>query len=594
MERTKISFTPSRPKLKPKLLLIAACSTPFLEKTLKFLFVDTQLSEVVLLVTNRFQADELRELPFNIKIIFTSYLQISYRTFSLLKNLKPDCIVLILERNTKNFYSRLELLAFLIPAKLKWYIENDLIVKFPNAEFYKRLIKTLTKLTARSLFSALNFLLIGTTLFVKGVFVLILHKGQKSYIRRLKRKAAVLWTKYNLSWLNLKGIDNLGSFLVLELLVWVEFITHVFLRIRLKEPQRILFIRLDHIGDLVNSIPALKLLKKIWPTAFLTIVIGKWGKEIVKNCPYIDEILVYPTNNKWHLRGEKDKCVILRQFLLFFKLRLRKYDLAIDPCGWPETYKILYMSGAKVKIAHDYGRWDFHHNVILRRVPDNDGIGLPERKRVINLLKQIGIKSNDDPLPELWLDNEEKQRAEFFLETHGLKGRKVIGLHPGAPWPPRRWMIDRFAEIADRIAQKYKWTILIFAGPGEEELIEQFSKHVKIAEYVPVVGKNLREFMAIVSKCHLFICNDSGPMHIAVALRIPTVAIFGPGGVARWAPPSPPHVVIRNPNISCSPCPQISCHDNICLKSISVDQVWEGVEKLIKQNELVDRENPPS
>ncbi len=522
------------------------------------------------------------------------YLDINYTLYNKLRR-KWDLILLIVDKDSRHFFSRLEILLFMLPAKTKWIIDGTQIKKFPDNTFYKLISVKFIKLILRILFSGF-YLSLLTFFILPKVLCLKIKNPRVPAFRRTILVTKALWKRYQKTWKEFRALNELGTLLPLEFFVWTEFL---FANRRSFNcclvPRRILFIRLDHLGDVVNSTPALKLLKKQWPETQITLAVGKWTKDLLNNCPYVDELLIYPTNNRWHLRGNKDWFTFLKQFWIFLKLRRQHYDLAIDPCGWPDTYKLLYMSGAKVKVINDYGRWDFIYNVMRKKVPDDDSRGLPERERVLNLLKIMGLKNTEGVLPELWLSSmEEKYALEFFKKVIPNGTTVIAGIHLGASKPLKRWPTERFAFLVEKLYRAYKCLILIFAGPGEEELIEQFSKHVKVANYVPVVGQNLREFMAIVSKCHLFICNDSGPMHIAVALKVPTVAIFGPGGVARWAPPSPPHVVIRNPNISCSPCSQISCRDNICLKSISVDQVWEGVEKLIKQNKVADRENPPS
>jgi ADP-heptose:LPS heptosyltransferase len=329
---------------------------------------------------------------------------------------------------------------------------------------------------------------------------------------------------------------------------------------------------------MVNSIPALRALKTSFPKAQLTLISTKWNTAVIEGCPYIDEMLIYHTNDSWFNKVKREKFAFFKQLALFIKLRKAKYDLAIDPAGWPNSNKLLYMSGAKVKLLNNFERWDFYYNALINHKTDN----VHESKRALDLLRLIGIK-NDDYSTELWLSLKEKSEAREFLYNAGLNENQIIGIHPGAPWPPRRWPIEMFAQLADKIWAAYRLPMLFFVGKNEENLLEGFSSIVKEAHIVPVLGKRLRSVMALIDKCTVFVCNDTGPMHIAVALKVPTVAIFGPGVVENWAPPSPPHIVIRNPNINCSPCSQISCQDNICLKSIPVDQVWKGVKKLLER-----------
>lgn len=565
-------------------LIITSCAPMRIKASLDLLIHKYILRNIDLFIPDEFQVEKTY-LDHNVRdIIYYKYSDIGYGTYTKLKKSKPDIIILIIDPNLKDFYIRLELLAFFLPARTKLFVYGlNEERRFPDKTFYINFARKFFKFVVLEIFCYVFISFIFFLFFLAKVFVIFFRSGlsKKVLCREMK-----LWLsfqyRYNRMLQMPKAFDEAGTFLPLVFFVWLSFITtKKTTRTFSRHPKRIFFIRLDHIGDVISSTPALRAIRLKWPKSFLTLAVGKWSADIIKHCPYVNEILVYPTNNKWHLRGKRDRFVFFKQLLYLTMLRTRKYDLAIDPCGWPETYKLMYMSGAKLKIANDYGRWDFHYNVLRQKLPQSDGVGLPETKRTLSLLKLVNV-SHDDISTEVWLTLEEKEIAKEFLRANNIiYNRIIVGIHPGAPWPQRRWPIDRFAQIANRIAETYKLPILIFAGPGEEGLVDQLINLTNKNNIIPVTKKSLRDVVALIERCGIFICNDSGPMHIAVACKVPTVAIFGPGGFARWSPPTPPHIAIRNTNISCSPCSQISCDDNICLKSITVDQVWEAVTKLL-------------
>ena len=136
----------------------------------------------------------------------------------------------------------------------------------------------------------------------------------------------------------------------------------------------------------------------------------------------------------------------------------------------------------------------------------------------------------------------------------------------------------RFAAIGDRVAVHFEAQVLLFGGPKERELVDHVASLMTTAPITFAEALTIRQFAALVEQCNLFITNDTGPMHIAAAMQTPTVALFGPGDHIRFQPLEPIHTTIRH-HVPCNPCKQFTnkCKNNICMKLITVDEVWEVV-----------------
>jgi heptosyltransferase-2 len=177
----------------------------------------------------------------------------------------------------------------------------------------------------------------------------------------------------------------------------------------------------------------------------------------------------------------------------------------------------------------------------------------------------------------LRVSNEERNEADVFLSKHRVdSGELLVGVSPGATYgPAKRWFPDRFAALCDRLQESYGVSIVILGGPGDAAVGDQVSRSMKNPP-VNLCGKTtLRQAISVINKCHLFITNDSGLMHVAAALDIPLVAIFGSTNPVTTGPGGTKSHIVRVP-MDCSPCLKPHCpQDHRCMKEITVDKVYE-------------------
>ena len=153
----------------------------------------------------------------------------------------------------------------------------------------------------------------------------------------------------------------------------------------------------------------------------------------------------------------------------------------------------------------------------------------------------------------------------------------MVGIHPGGSSFRKRWNESDFAEIADRIVAEYQGKILILRGPNEVDIERNILENIN-SSVICYVPESIRELASLIFGCELFICNDSGPMHIAAALNVPTVAIFGPTDHITWGPLSDQSTVVRR-YLPCWPCSPTLCQLGWeCVKKLSVDTVWKAVQ----------------
>ena len=217
------------------------------------------------------------------------------------------------------------------------------------------------------------------------------------------------------------------------------------------------------------------------------------------------------------------------------------------------------------------------------KIPDTENKHAVDRN--LDLLKPLGIIEADRK-PEMFLSNEDRKYADRVFEARGLASRSpIVGIFPGAGWHHRCWPEENFAAIGDLAAEERGAEVAIFGGPGEAQIVDNVAHRMRASATVMKDRMTLRQLGAMIEKCDLFLSNDTGPMHISVAVGTTTIGLFGPGNHIKFQPIGEKHALIRK-DVECSPCKQFTdrCKDNICMKLITVDEVWEAT-----RNRLMSR-----
>ncbi|MFX0203103.1 MAG: glycosyltransferase family 9 protein, partial [Candidatus Hodarchaeota archaeon] len=341
--------------------------------------------------------------------------------------------------------------------------------------------------------------------------------------------------------------------------------------------KSILLIRLDHLGDVLLTTPAIKSLRKQFPQAQITVVVKKWSLEAIKNNSHIDTIIVF--NPFWTIpkkEGSETKGVI-GIFRLIRWLRREHFDIAIDFKGDFRNILIAYLSGAKRRISYAIRGGGF---LLTNIVPYEPAIH--EIDKNMKLLAPLGINSEDSHM-ELHYTDKDMARVEQIFDTKGVDlSRRTIALHYGGASEFKCWDMEKFVSLAERIAGNDSTNVLIFGGPYERGalgLSEIPEKGIFLMPYMTIC-----QMAAAFKKCCLLVCNDSGPLHVGIAVGTPIVAIFGPTFPDRFGPKDLEKNRVVQPKLSCSPCwhpdKAIGCAQRDCFHSIEVERVLGTINEL--------------
>ncbi len=330
--------------------------------------------------------------------------------------------------------------------------------------------------------------------------------------------------------------------------------------------EKILLIRLSSLGDIVLTTPAIRAIRAHFPNAYIAMLVAKQSADVLRQNPNLNEIIQFNRSAR-----DKDTGEMLRILRI---LRQRKFALTFDFQRKFRTELLMYLSGASERVGKGI--------LCTIRVPEQGNKHATEH--YFDLLHAAGIPAEGREL-EIFLSKSERADAFYAFEGAGVTELQLkVGLFPGAGWKLREWMPERFASIGDRLVQHFNAQVLIFGGPKDVELVNTVCNLMN-EPAIPFAGTlQIRQLAACIEKCDLFLTNDTGPMHIAAAVGTPTLALFGPGNHIRFQPLGDAHTIIRH-DVPCSPCKQFTdkCKDNICMKQITVDEVWDSISKILNR-----------
>ncbi|MGA9119958.1 MAG: glycosyltransferase family 9 protein [Bacteroidota bacterium] len=331
--------------------------------------------------------------------------------------------------------------------------------------------------------------------------------------------------------------------------------------------RRILLTRLKFIGDVVLTTPIIRSVRNACPSAHLAYLGDREAVSLLENNPCLDEIIPY----------DFSRPSITEQLRVAATLRRERFDLVIDMFNNPRSALLVFASGASTRVGLDRKGRGRLYTVRVR----DDGTPKSPIEFHNQLLRAVGIPPTSSTT-EIFLTSEERHDALQFLPEGEAP---LVGIHPGATWPAKRWSAERFGALADLLSAE-GLRVAIFGAPGDQETIQQvIEATVSVPHVLPVAP--LRSLAAMISHCSVFVCNDAGPMHIAAALNIPTVGIFGPGEENIWFPYDrrQGHIALRR-DVPCHPCHADFCPRTgdgymECMELLQVNDVADAVRNIL-------------
>lgn len=336
--------------------------------------------------------------------------------------------------------------------------------------------------------------------------------------------------------------------------------------------QNILIIKLRHIGDVLLSTPVLRALREAYPDARLTMLVNRGTEGILAHNPDVNEVLCLE-KGAWEA-----------QLKFVRMLRRRAFDCVIDLTDGDRSATIGLMTGAPVRVGFNAEhRWrGLLYSAVAKPRPT-------DRHRVdydLCSLRALGLDPKPGT-PAVHVSQAEEQVVETWLQEAGLLSSgtfPLVLLQPGARYSLKVWPHERFALLADRLADRFSCQILLGGDQREREIAEQVARNTRCAPKVVAGRFSLLQCASLMKRCALFVGNDGGAMHIAAAMGTPVVALFGPTYPQRWGPRGGPAQVIYK-GFDCRACYHPTClrGDDSCMQEITVDEVFAAASRMLER-----------
>jgi lipopolysaccharide heptosyltransferase I len=337
--------------------------------------------------------------------------------------------------------------------------------------------------------------------------------------------------------------------------------------------MRILLVRLSAIGDCLHAVPLAVALRERLPDASLGWAIEEEGHELLRGHPAVDRFHVYSRHGNG--RGPGSWPGAARRFRDFRReLRAASYDVALDVQGLTKSGLVAWWSGARRRIgfAGPDSR-ELNRLFVNERQPVPPGLHVVERN--LTLLRALELEPPSRPRFTLPAYDDEGRRVEASLAELGLEPGAFAIVNPGTTWITKTWPATSFAAVARGLVEELLLPVVVTWGsPAERRLAETVAAGNDGARVSSPT--TLRELAALVARAALFVGNDTGPLHLAVALDVPSVGVFGATDPARNGPYGDPHrAVVATEPLDCRPCRARWCRrgDLACLHWISPAEV---------------------
>ena len=328
------------------------------------------------------------------------------------------------------------------------------------------------------------------------------------------------------------------------------------------------------LGDLLVAIPVFRALKETFPGARLCLTLRGQQRqlEVLKGNPYINEIILF---------NKKGKGFDLFSSLKLLKDWRKEYFDVIVILHHARRYALLsWLAEGKIRLGYNTKGWRFFLNNVYFARPFQH-----ETENLLEVIKPLGVRTENLDL-EIWLKDDEKRKVNTWLRERDISDFLVI--HPAGGWWGRRWPQENYAKLADFVIKNFSVKVIFTGDAGEKEEIERIARLMNEKPIIAAGALTLRELACLFEKAKLFIGTDTGAMHIASAVHLPALVMFGPQDPRRWAPKNKSTQIIYK-HLDCSPCPQrCRWNRNVCMEKIRVEEVIEKTGKMMRNLKMTE------
>ncbi len=336
-------------------------------------------------------------------------------------------------------------------------------------------------------------------------------------------------------------------------------------------PMKVLIIEPNWLGDVLFTTPAIRAVREKYKDVYISVIVHARCLPILEDNPNINEIIVLK-----NVRGLKGFFAKIR---LISRLKSKSFDIAFLFHRSMTHTLMCVLAGIPERVGYHTQKRFF---LLTRRIIPQ----WPEAHRVeyfLDVTRVSGIDTDNKDY-EFFIKPENEKQAISILNNNGIRsGEPYFVINPGGNWPPKRWPKENFANLCDEIFNKYDIKVII-AGAEKDAPLGEGIINLCASKPINLCGKTTLKQLAVILKgAKVVISNDTGPMHIAVSQKTPTVALFGPTDPKITGPYGSSRYIVIRKDVGCPvPCYDKTCNDYRCMKAITVTDALEAVAKLLK------------
>ncbi len=331
--------------------------------------------------------------------------------------------------------------------------------------------------------------------------------------------------------------------------------------------RKILCIKPRGIGDIILSTIILENLAAYFPYAQIDYLTEKFAKTAVENNPFVTKVL---TMNE----GEFPLLVALR-------IKKEKYDLILDLWSNPRTAQITFLSGVKYRVGFSYRGRKYAYNIHATSERGN----VHSAEHNLELLQPLNIPVISKNI-HFYVSESDDEYGRNFINKYFRNNALVVGIIPAGGWASKRCDAVKWIEICSAINKKYKVQYLILWGPGDEYDADYIKNHFP-DKTVLAPKTTVSQMSGLIKNCDFILANDSGPMHISVALNVPTLGIFGPTDPKKHGPYSVISDYVLKEDLFCIVCNYLECpYNHECMLQLSNYEIIKKFDSILKRNNV--------
>ncbi len=338
--------------------------------------------------------------------------------------------------------------------------------------------------------------------------------------------------------------------------------------------KRILIFNVNWLGDVLFSSATIRNIRRNYPDSYLACVIPSRCYPILKDNPYLDEIIIFDEKDRH--RG------VLAKLNFVSLLKAKQFDTVFLLHRSFSRALICRLAGIANRIGHVTKKRAF---ILTKKITPPKKDSLHRIDYYLDIIEKAGLRVEDRYLDFIFTSEDEEVVRKFLIKNAVSQDNFIVAFNPGGNWLPKRWPKDYWAQLADKLIDRINAKVIITGSSSDLILANQIKEAMKEAPLIACGVFNIKQLGALASKVSLFITADTGPLHIASAVRAKKIiAIFGPTAREITGPYPATNAIILQKDVGCLiPCYKVGCKDNRCMKAVTPEDVFAEVEKIVTE-----------